>query len=138
MTRVYAVRTDLVAYLEGSPLQVRIPEEPSSTRLLTRASEKVDDMLLGALYAVDDDSMPTHPTVIDAFTLATCAQAAWWLETGDETGAGELWDSVSMLSVALSRRAKGSERASTYSSDAIGHLRRAASNELILGVTVQL
>jgi hypothetical protein len=56
-------------------------------RLLSRASREIDKALLRAVYAVDDDGLPTDVDVAVALRDATCAQAAWWLETGDEAGA---------------------------------------------------
>lgn len=136
MSRVYATRTDLLAYTAGSGLVV--PSEPDATRKLTRASEKVDDFLLTAIYDVDDVTLlPTHAAVIEALMLATCAQAAWWIETGDETGASSLFQTVSIGSVSLGRGNSGAGSApgaaTARSEDAMGHLRRAAPH-LRLGV----
>ena len=63
-------------------------------RLLSRASREVDKALLRAVYTVDDDSLPTDADVILALRDATCAQAAWWLETGDEAGAAAALNSA--------------------------------------------
>lgn len=74
----YATDEQLTAYLaEGETL----PED--SARLLSRASELVDDHIVTAVYAVDDDDLPTDPVVLAALADATCAQVQFWL-TGDE------------------------------------------------------
>lgn len=52
-------------------------------RLLTRASELIDDHIAAALYDVDSQGVPTAQPVIDALANATCAQVEFWL-TGDE------------------------------------------------------
>lgn len=107
---VYATRAELVAseYLPGT---VTVPDDPEATRLLTRASRRIDRLLLTAVYDVDEDEAPTDADVIAALRAATCAQAAWWLEHGDESGAGAEYDSVSIGSVALSGRRAGASSA---------------------------
>ena len=57
------------------------PEDLS--RLLTRASELIDDFCRTAVYAVDALDMPTDADDIAAFRDATCAQVEFWL-AGDE------------------------------------------------------
>lgn len=54
-----------------------------ATRLLTRASELVDDHIVTAVYDVDSNDVPTDTKVIAALRDATCAQVEHWL-TGDE------------------------------------------------------
>lgn len=56
---------------------------------LIRASLKVDDVLLSARYDTDAEGMPTDPAVADALAAATCAQVAYFRDTGDPSGAGE-------------------------------------------------
>jgi len=56
--------------------------------LFARASSVVDEVLIGAVYAVDGDQQPTDTDVIDALRDATCAQVQWFDETGDTTGSG--------------------------------------------------
>lgn len=66
--RVYANTADYARVLRAAP--------PANSRLaLARASAAVDDMLLSAVYDVDDDGMPTLPAVIAALAEATCVQA---------------------------------------------------------------
>ena len=67
-TRVYATTADYALHLRAAP--------PANSRLaLARASAAVDDMLLCAVYDVDDDGMPTDTAVIAALKEATCVQA---------------------------------------------------------------
>jgi hypothetical protein len=77
----YATTDDLGDYLS--------PDAPpaNAARLLERASDLVDEMLIGAIYDVNDDGDPTDADVAAALTKATCAQAQFMMATGDETGA---------------------------------------------------
>lgn len=75
--------------------------------LFARASEVLDEALIGAVYAVDRTTLqPTVQTDIDALRDATCAQVQWMLANGDTTGTGsaEEWAAVSIGSVSLSGR----------------------------------
>lgn len=126
MARVYATRAQLVGY---APPSVAIPEDPEATRILTRASEDIEDALLTAVYLVDSGGLPTDALVIQAFQDATCAQAVHRINTGADEGdeIGQ-WDSVSIGSVKLSgRKSSATTSGSTtrLSSEALGHLRRA-------------
>ena len=100
LNRVYATPADLATYLG-------LDEAPTDAqRLLARASEAVDDNLITAVYAVDDDGYPTDTLQREAVKLAACAVVEWWGDergTGDETGAASVWSSVSAGSVSLSR-----------------------------------
>jgi hypothetical protein len=108
----YATADDLAAFV---PATITVPDEPEATRLLTHASEAVDGLLLTALYDTDDDGLPTDAEVIVALRDATCAQALWWLETGDEDGAQGQYQSVSIGSVSLTRAGAGSSQGVTTS-----------------------
>lgn len=100
LNRVYATPADLANYLG-------LDEAPADAqRLLARASEAVDDNLVTAVYATDDDGYPTDTLQREAVKLAACAVVEWWGDergTGDETGAASVWNSVSAGSVSLSR-----------------------------------
>lgn len=103
MARVYADRAALVAYAPADQ-QGDIPAEPEATRLLTRASRRVDRLLFAAVYDTDPVSLlPTDADVATALSEATCEQALWWLETGDESGASQQYQSVSAGSISLTR-----------------------------------
>ncbi|MCX4987126.1 hypothetical protein [Streptomyces sp. NBC_00572] len=94
--RVYATPEQLTEWT-GKPAPA------DAERLLTRASEDVDDGLLTAVYAVDAAGKPTDPAVAQALADATCAQVAYRKETGDTgTGAAGRWSSVSIGPVSMS------------------------------------
>lgn len=86
--------------------------QPSVTdALLGRASGIIDELLIGARYAIDTATqMPTDPLVIAALVEATCAQAQWMDATGDTTGVGDVVevDSASIGSVAFSGQSRAS------------------------------
>lgn len=99
----YATIVDLVNYLNGED------PPPGAERLLVRASEVIDDLLIGAVYPVDDDGMPTKPAHVDAFKRAACAQTQFMgaaTKAGeDETGWSSRYTSVAVGSVSYSRAA---------------------------------
>lgn len=78
MSRTYATATEYAEWLgEEKP-------PTGAARLLRDASLEVDEMLLTAHYNVSYDGMPTDATVIAALRDATCAQADYRDEHGDE------------------------------------------------------
>lgn len=121
---VYATAADYLAHT-GVPL--------TDTRLLVRASRRVDTALIGAVYPVDTvTKLPTEAAHIEALRDAVCEQVRWWDETGDATGSGasEQWSAVSIGNVRLARyvgEAGGSRPASGsgLSPDAMDILRLA-------------
>jgi hypothetical protein len=133
VARVYATRADLIAY--PPPPNITVPEEPEATRLLTRASERVDDALLTAVYAVDSAGMPTDASVIEALKNATCAEVIDMIRNGSDDGDDEMsrWDSVSIGSVKLSgrRAAAPTGFGAELSDEAAGHLRRAGLRRVV-------
>ena len=78
MSRTYATETEFTSWLNPEPL----PD--GAARLLRDASLEVEEMLLTAHYNVDHDGNPTAPAVIAALRDATCAQAEYRAEHGDE------------------------------------------------------
>lgn len=78
MSRTYATSDEYATWLGTDTA----PE--GAARLLRDASLEVDEMLLTAIYNVDHDDMPTDPKVRDALRDATCAQAEYVAEYGDE------------------------------------------------------
>ncbi|MGW7416130.1 hypothetical protein [Streptomyces sp. NPDC054863] len=89
------------------------PAPSGAERLLARAGEDIDSALLTAIYRVDEDGDPIEPRVVAALADATCAQVEHWLATGDDgTGAGGVWDSVSIGPVSLSGRSRTPSAAS--------------------------
>jgi len=89
----YATAAELAA-CDFLPTGITAPTGGDAVRLLSRASRIVDTLLMRAVYDVDDDGMPTDTGVIAAARDATCAQACWWLETGDEAGVASSLDSL--------------------------------------------
>ncbi|MGC5343648.1 hypothetical protein [Streptomyces sp. DT171] len=84
------------------------PAPADAVRLLTRASEDVEDALRTAVYDTDATGMPTDPDVRDALAAATCAQVEYvTAQGGDDTGAAGQWDSVSIGPVSMSGRKGG-------------------------------
>lgn len=104
MTLVYATLADLTGYV---PAGTTVPSDPEATRLLTSASAVIRRATLTAVYEADTSGYPTDTAIRDAFRRATCAQALWWLLTGDEQGLVSLYETVSIGSVNLSRRGSG-------------------------------
>ena len=77
------------------------PVPSDVAKLLARASLAVDELLLTAVYDTDAEGYPTEPTIVEALRDATLAQASYWTETGDSTGAGDGGGSMSIGSVSL-------------------------------------
>lgn len=90
MSRTYATEPDFEEYLKPDPV-------PSgAARLLRDASLEVDEMLLTAHYRVDHDDMPVERHVIDAMRDATCAQAEYRHDYGDEIEALSHGESIKL------------------------------------------
>lgn len=102
MAGSYATQADLYGFTPAA-FKATVPADPEATRLLTRATELVDIALKTAIYDTDTNGYPTDTTLLGALRDATCAQALWWLQTGDETGVGAQWSSMSIGSLSLSR-----------------------------------
>lgn len=94
-------------------------------RRLTRASERVDELLSNAIYDTDAQGIALEPVLADAITRATCAQAAWTLAVGDEFGTASAFKDVSMGSVRLSRVDTKTGEAPRYAQDAVSILLQA-------------
>ncbi len=90
MSRTYATEPEYATWLgQDSP-------PVGAARLLRDASLEVDEMLLTAVYRVDQDDMPTDPSVRDALRDATCAQAEHRAEYGDDV---EIMEGVEPISL---------------------------------------
>lgn len=63
------------------------PAPADLEKLLNRASLHVDSMVINAVYETDDDGYPVDLDILEALRDATIAQAAYWIETGDTSGA---------------------------------------------------
>lgn len=118
--RVYATASDFYDFIgedqpmttPGEPPEGQEPENPQPVvekdlnARLRRASSVIDGLTRHARYDVDEDGYPTDEDVSDAFKNATCAQAAWWDETDDVTGAGSQDGTVSIGSVSIGARGR--------------------------------
>jgi hypothetical protein len=78
---------------------------PRVAYLLRRASSSIDRAMIGAVYPVDGNSMPTDATDIDTFNRATVAQALFMRDLSDDTGAAARNDSTSLGGVSVHRAA---------------------------------
>ncbi|MGW0163658.1 hypothetical protein ACWDWT_00485 [Streptomyces sp. NPDC003343] len=98
MARIYATSEDYQAYTGQTP-----PSDAEA--LLAKASRFLESNVFKICwYEVDADGYPSNALVRQAFRDAACAQAEWYDEIGDTTGAtGAGWGSVSLGSASLSR-----------------------------------
>jgi 3D (Asp-Asp-Asp) domain-containing protein len=78
-TRVYATTADYATHLRAAP-------PTGARRALAEASRDIDDMLLTAVYAVDEDGLPTDAAVAAALRDATVIQADYRHGLGDAFG----------------------------------------------------
>lgn len=79
--------------------------------MLRRASEAMDVYLIGAVYPVDADGMPTNPSHIDLFMRACCAQCQFELANNDPALVKSQYASVNMGGVSQTRTAKAQGQA---------------------------
>lgn len=91
----YATVTDLADYLGREP-------DSGTERLLARASELIDDFLIGCTYNVDGSGNATDATTIAALNQACCAQVEYWLANGDELGDLSRVNSYSIEGISVS------------------------------------
>ncbi|MFE4991423.1 hypothetical protein ACFRH4_08735 [Streptomyces mirabilis] len=85
----YATVQEFTEFLDPDPVPA------NAARLLANASRRLDQLLLGALYATSN-GLPTDPELADVFREAVCLQAQYISALGDETGANA---NVSQLTV---------------------------------------
>lgn len=104
---MYATPAELANHLAPETLPA------GAARLLARASRDVDRALLCARYTVDDTGAPTDPKVVDALREATLEQAAYRIETGDDTGVVTGGGSAAIGSVNVTRTAPGAAGSGT-------------------------
>jgi hypothetical protein len=96
----YATVDEFADYLDGDPL----PAHPE--RLLDRATEAVNELLVGAVWSTNTTTgLPTDTTVAGKLRTAVCIQAHYMAEQDDELGTRTLYDSVSTGGVSYSRAA---------------------------------
>lgn len=97
----YATTIELAEYLRAAP-----PLDAEDR--LRRASAKVDEALLCAVYTVDDDGMPTDDKIVKGLMLATCAVVKWWESIGEDgSGASGQVQSASIAGVSLGYKRGG-------------------------------
>lgn len=118
----YATLDDLTQYT-GSE------QAPGSERMLQRASDLLDVMLLNSIFTVDAFDVPTDPVVLLALKNAACAQVEWWGALGDELGAMEGYQSMSLGPARLTRSGSGGSSSDPRSPE--GRLAPRARDELI-------
>ncbi|MGH3205109.1 MAG: hypothetical protein ACRDP5_24125 [Streptosporangiaceae bacterium] len=70
---------------------------------LRRATEVIDRVMIGARYAVDQNSMPVDPGILDIFMRATCAQAEFQLASSDPAHVKSQYVSTSVGGVSVTR-----------------------------------
>ncbi|WP_060887284.1 hypothetical protein [Streptomyces caniscabiei] len=99
MARIYATSAEYTAYTGQTP--------PSDIgQLLADASRFLEAEVFRLCWyeVVDGTGYPSNATVLAAFSDAVCAQAQWWDEVGDSTGAsGVGWGTVRLGSAQMSR-----------------------------------
>lgn len=75
----YATVEDFTDFLDPDPVPA------NAARLLANASRKLDQLLIGVVYATSD-GLPTDPDLLAVFKEAVCLQAHYIADLGDETG----------------------------------------------------
>jgi hypothetical protein len=115
----YATPTQLRTYLGGA----KLPDD--ALRMLERATEIIDEILVGVVYSVDASGNPTNDDDEAALADAVCAQVEWWIETDDEFGLASQFSSVSIGNVSLVRANSATKGATAnrVAPRALGHLR---------------
>ncbi len=109
----YATTTHLAEYLNATTgFPQALPEGAEGK--LHRASQRIDELLKSAVYPVDSNELPTDAKHIVALREATCELVAWWIDTGDESGAQAAFTgSVTAGRISLSRGAQATGAAKT-------------------------
>ena len=101
--RLYATPTDLNA----SPWNANLSTEQATT-LLTHATPILEELTKTAIYTTNSQGLPTDPVIAAAFKDAACAQATYFIDTGDITGAAGRFNSLSLGSFSVSGGGVGS------------------------------
>jgi hypothetical protein len=92
----YAMATDWADsdYADG-------PAPADCQKLLNRASTHIAALTRNAVYECDEEGYPVELGILEALRDATIAQAAFWLETGDTSGAAAGMGHLSIGSLGL-------------------------------------
>jgi hypothetical protein len=99
----YATEQQLIDYLAPDAAPA------NAAKVLDRASDDIDGLLIGAVYDTDAYGMPTDARVQEALRKATLAQAEYLVATNDLTGAQRQWGTVSVGEVSYTRGTTGME-----------------------------
>lgn len=106
--RVYATPTQYGDFAEepfdGTPAKL--------AKRLRAASSEVERLARFAVYAVDEDGMPTDRSVAAAFAEATCSIVEYWQETDDPLGVDAIQGAVKIGSVSLGTTSSSADSAS--------------------------
>lgn len=108
--RVYATPTDLNA----APWNADLSDSEAST-LLMRATPLLEELTRTACYTITETGLPTDPLIVEAFKDAACAQAVYFSETGDISGAAGRFNTLSLGSFSASGGTAGSVNNQTAS-----------------------
>lgn len=95
--RVYASENEY----QASPWKNTLPPQGQLLGFLARASIEVERLTANAFYDTDPNGLPIENVIANAFRDATCAQVAYWCNTGDPDGAGAAVGAVAIGSVRL-------------------------------------
>lgn len=98
MARIYAEAADYQTFTGQTPPADITVMLADATRMLEASVFRF------CLFEVDEEGYPSNSVVRQAFTDAVCAQARWFDDVGDSTGAAVAgWGSVQLGSAQLSR-----------------------------------
>lgn len=73
-------------YASAAQVAALVAISGTTETTLRRASRDVDDILVGAVYDVDEGGLPTDPGVAEVLAEMVAEQVAWYEETGDTLG----------------------------------------------------
>ena len=115
MQRTYATATDYFDFIgEDDPNEAEPPTtDKALSARLRRASSVIDGLTVTATYSTDEDGYPTDAAISGAFTEATCAQAQWFGETDDLTGAISAAGPISLGPLSIGGRSNSSASSTT-------------------------
>jgi len=97
----YATVEEFTDFLDPDPVPV------NASRLLDRASTKLDQLLIGAVYETDEDGLPTDTALTAVLKEAVCLQAQYISALSDETGANANVSTMTLGNQTISRALKG-------------------------------
>lgn len=101
--RVYATLADYEDFTDGEHEAESVEAVNAKLR---RASIVIDGLTRTSRYLVDEDGYPTDSDDAEAFKDATCAQMAWWDDSGDVSGSASQDGTFSIGSVSIGARGR--------------------------------